>query len=213
VTKKLYQIVKTPQDILDLWEEQLGKYIRFVGLWRAKQKNIWKTAVILVEESPPNPLFEKDGEIQFIDSPLLQRGARGDSWQLPPSQPFRKSPEQMQSKCGYGIPDTLKWIMTLPWVGTKTAKVVLAVLYGQARIAVDTHVHRVSKRLGRVRGKTISADTTSTRLEKKIPDEYKRKAHRSIIYFWRYTCTAKSPQCQTCPFKNWCPEGKRRLKE
>ena len=69
----------------------------------------------------------------------------------------------------------------LPGVGIKTAKVVLYVLYGQRRVAVDTHVHRVMNRLGVV--DTKSPNQTSKRLETIIPDDYKDIAHRVIIYF------------------------------
>lgn len=200
VTKKLYSIVKTPQDVLTLWEEKLWEYIRFVGLWKAKKKNIYKTSLMLVEHST------------LSNTCTSEALSSSSVWSLPWSQSFRKSPAQMQWLCGYSIPDTLEWITKLPWVWTKTAKVVLAVLYGQARIAVDTHVDRVSKRLGRIRGK-VSPDTTSKRLEKKIPNDYKRKAHRSIIYFWRYHCTAKKPLCASCPFNTRCPEWNRRLKQ
>ena len=201
VTQKLYKIVKTPYDIITLWEEKLGEYIRFVGLWKAKKKNIYKTALQLTANSEQ---ITKNEEYRVQNAEFI--------WSLPSNQQFRDSPQQMQSLCGYWIPNTIKWITELPWVGIKTAKVVLAVLYGQAWIAVDTHVHRVSKRLGRVRWKTITPDTTSKRLEKKIPNPYKRKAHRAIIYFGRYHCTAKKPKCESCPFNGWCPEGKRNLK-
>jgi endonuclease-3 len=87
-------------------------------------------------------------------------------------------------------------------VGEKTAKVVLQVLYGQKWIAVDTHVHRVMNRLGIVRTKT--PEQSSKRLEQRIPDEYKDMAHRSIIYFGRYLCTARSPQCERCPLIDLC---------
>lgn len=200
VTDKLYLVVKTPQDVLDLGEEELGEYIRFVWLRKAKKKNIWKTAGMLVEKQKAQQ--NSSGSWSQISDHSLS---------LPQWQTFRDSPAQMYSVCWYSIPDTIEWSTALPWVGIKTAKVVLAVLYGQAWIAVDTHVDRVSKRLWRVRAK-IAPETTSKRLEKKIPNEYKWKAHRSIIYFGRYHCKARDPQCAICPFKDWCPEGKRRLK-
>jgi endonuclease III len=271
VTDRLYQVVKTPLDILNLWEEELGEYIRFVGLWKAKKKNIYKTAQMLANSEQlmttnkePRTHFlgsqeavdrhpERNTESYRLSNPKeassswwksgsRESTAKVDSlstkdwnswdpsivptslnqnddsirthhqWSHRSTQEFRESSQQMQSHCWYSIPDTLKWIMELPWVWVKTAKVVLAVLYGQEWIAVDTHVDRVSKRLGRIRW-NVSADTTSKRLEKKIPNEYKWKAHRSIIYFGRYHCTAKKPNCESCPFKDWCPEGGRRIKQ
>jgi endonuclease III len=238
VTDRLYQVVKTPLDILNLWEEELGEYIRFVGLWKAKKKNIYKTAQMLANSEQlmttnkePRTHFlgsqeavdrhpERNTESYRLSNPKeassswWKSGSRESTAKVDSlsTQEFRESSQQMQSHCWYSIPDTLKWIMELPWVWVKTAKVVLAVLYGQEWIAVDTHVDRVSKRLGRIRW-NVSADTTSKRLEKKIPNEYKWKAHRSIIYFGRYHCTAKKPNCESCPFKDWCPEGGRRIKQ
>ncbi len=80
---------------------------------------------------------------------------------------------------------------------------VLYILYGQRRVAVDTHVHRVMNRLGIVTTKT--PEQTSVLLETIIPDERKDVAHRVIIYFGRYWCTAKKPNCVACRLKDVCP--------
>ena len=79
------------------------------------------------------------------------------------------------------IPDRLEALITLPGVGIKTAKVVLQLLYGQAYIAVDTHVHRVAHRLGRV--KDLTHEQTSIALEKKVSKDLIDDFHKSVIYF------------------------------
>jgi len=104
---------------------------------------------------------------------------------------------------GGKIPETLKQLQTLPGVGLKTAKVVAHVLYGAPVIAVDTHVFRVVNRLGIV--KETDRDRCSEKLEKTIPERYKKIAHHSLIYFGRYWCTAKKPKCEGCGLKGVCP--------
>jgi endonuclease-3 len=96
-------------------------------------------------------------------------------------------------------------------VGEKTAKVVLYVLYKQRRVAVDTHVHRVMNRLAVVDTKT--PEQTSKLLEDIIPDNYKDIAHHTIIYFGRYLCIARKPQCERCPLTRMCKWYKENRKE
>lgn len=103
---------------------------------------------------------------------------------------------------GKEIPDTMEELMKLPWVGEKTAKVVLHMLYGKELIAVDTHVHRVANRLGMVN--TTQPLQTSKVLEKVIPSQYLKVAHHTLIFFGRYFCMARKPRCPECPFQKIC---------
>ncbi len=107
----------------------------------------------------------------------------------------------LQEKKGK-IPKTEKELMQLPWVGEKTAKVMLHVLYKKPVIAVDTHVHRVCNRLGIVQ--TNAPLQTSKLLETTIPNEYKQIAHHCIILFGRYYCTARNPKCAECQLQKLC---------
>lgn len=109
---------------------------------------------------------------------------------------------EKKKKYKNGIPDTLEELMKLPWVGIKTAKVVAHILYDKLYIAVDTHIHRVSNRLGLV--KTTTPEKTSELLEKRIPDSYKHLAHHALVLFGRYYCTAKNPKCEGCKLKSIC---------
>ncbi len=108
------------------------------------------------------------------------------------------------------IPSTMAALTALKWVGEKTAKVLLNTLFWHKVIAVDTHVHRVSNRLGLV--KTNSPLQTSKQLEKIVPEKYKSFAHHGLIFFWRYTCTARKPKCEWCPFQSFCPYYKNVIK-
>jgi len=100
------------------------------------------------------------------------------------------------------IPSDLDKLLQLPWIGIKTAKLIAHVLYDKPYIAVDTHIHRVSNRLGLV--KTTSPEKTSELLEKRIPDKYKDHAHHALVLFGRYYCTAKKPKCETCKLQKIC---------
>ncbi len=100
------------------------------------------------------------------------------------------------------IPSDIDSLMSLPGVGRKTANVVASILYNKPVIAVDTHVLRVSNRLGLSRGKTpekVEAD-----LESHIPVEQRAISHHWLILHGRYTCTARKPKCGECPLTQWC---------
>lgn len=100
------------------------------------------------------------------------------------------------------IPNDLEEIQKLPWVGIKTAKVVLGVLYDAPYIWVDTHVHRVCNRIGICKTKT--PEETDKYLESKMSIEIKRKVHHALVLYGRYTCTAINPKCETCFLNNTC---------
>ena len=100
----------------------------------------------------------------------------------------------------------------LPGVGRKTANVVVSVAFGVPAIAVDTHVERISKRLGISRLKD-SVTEVETVLMAKIPKEEWSAAHHRMIFFGRYHCKAQSPQCPVCPLLDLCREGKKRMKK
>ena len=104
---------------------------------------------------------------------------------------------------GGSIPASRGELMTLPGVGRKTANVILAVLYNQPTMAVDTHVFRVSERIGlTTRAKTpLHTELTLVRY---IPAELIPKAHHWLILHGRYVCLARSPKCSSCGIALWC---------
>ncbi|MDA3130159.1 endonuclease III [Aliibacillus thermotolerans] len=110
------------------------------------------------------------------------------------------------------VPRTREELMTLAGVGRKTANVVASVAFGVPAIAVDTHVERVSKRLGICRWKDNVRQVEET-LMKKIPKEEWSISHHRLIFFGRYHCKAQSPKCETCPLLTMCREGKKRMKK
>ncbi|MFB4163379.1 endonuclease III [Alteribacillus sp. JSM 102045] len=109
------------------------------------------------------------------------------------------------------VPRTREELMSLAGVGRKTANVVASVAFDTPAIAVDTHVERVSKRLGICRWKDNVREVEET-LMKKIPKDQWAVTHHRLIFFGRYHCKAKSPQCHICPLLDMCREGKKRMK-
>lgn len=100
------------------------------------------------------------------------------------------------------IPKDLKLLQTLPGVGRKTANVVLNCAYGFKTIGVDTHVFRVSNRIGLVKAKDV--DKTEEALLKTIPEEFKQHAHHWLILQGRYVCIARKPKCSICKIQDLC---------
>ncbi|MBP1961888.1 endonuclease III [Paenibacillus aceris] len=109
------------------------------------------------------------------------------------------------------IPEKHEQLVELPGVGRKTANVVVSNAFGVPAIAVDTHVERVSKRLGLV-SPDDSVLEVEKKLMKKVPREEWTQTHHRLIFFGRYHCKAQNPQCQVCPLLDNCREGKKRMK-
>ena len=112
--------------------------------------------------------------------------------------------QKLVSDFGGEVPSDIDALMTLPGVGRKTANVVASVVYNQPVIAVDTHVFRVSHRLGLSDGKTPLA--VEEELEKHSPEDKRAVAHHWLFLHGRYVCTAKSPRCTECGLGDWCRE-------
>jgi len=105
---------------------------------------------------------------------------------------------------GSQIPDTVEELQKLPGVGRKTANVIASVIYNQPTMAVDTHVFRVSKRLGLVDTKASTPLAVEKTLLKYIAKEYVPLAHHWLILHGRYICVARRPKCEECPLTEWC---------
>ena len=154
VTKDLFKIAKNPKEMLDLGEKNLKKFIKTIGLYNSKAKN-----VILLSKA-------------------------------------------IIKKYNNKIPEEFDKLVSLPGVGNKTASVYQNAILKLPRIAVDTHVFRVSNRLGFVRTKT--ADQTQLQLEKIIPKKWKTNAHHLLIFHGRRVCKSQNPSCDQCLLNKWC---------
>jgi endonuclease-3 len=153
-TKELFRVADTPAKMVALGEEGVANYIRTIGLWRNKAKNVVALSRLILEKH--------NGQ----------------------------------------TPRTREDLEALPGVGHKTASVVLNEAYGEATIAVDTHVFRVSNRTG------LAPESTPEKVEAKLlqvtPEKYKRGAHHWLILHGRYTCLARKPGCPECVIRDLC---------
>jgi endonuclease III len=153
-TRKLFPVANTPQAIIDLGLERLESYIRTIGLYRTKAKNLLAACQILVEQH------------------------------------------------GGIVPRSREALQALPGVGRKTANVVLNSAFGEATMAVDTHIFRVSNRTGLAPGKNPLE--VELGLLKRVPAEYMVDAHHWLILHGRYVCIARKPLCWQCAVAPWC---------
>jgi endonuclease III len=154
-TEPLFKIVQTPAEMVKLGEKRLTGYIKTIGLYRGKAKNVIALSKILLEKH--------EGQ----------------------------------------VPRDREALEALPGVGRKTASVVLNIAFGEHTIAVDTHVYRVSHRLGLSKGKT--PHDVERDLERKVPPQFKQHAHHWLILHGRYTCVARKPRCPDCVVRDLCP--------
>jgi len=153
-TAALFQIADNPAAMLRLGEKGLKQYIKTIGLYNTKARNIIKACEILVQ--------------------------------------------QHQGK----VPDRREALEALPGVGRKTANVVLNTAFGQATIAVDTHIFRVCNRTGIAPGKNVLE--VEKKLLKVVPKEFRHDAHHWLILHGRYTCIARKPRCGSCIIEDLC---------
>ena len=153
-TRELFKVAGTPDKLLALGERGLKHYIKTIGLFNTKAKNIIKTCEILLEK---------------------HKGK---------------------------VPRERVALEALPGVGRKTANVVLNTAFGEATIAVDTHIFRVSNRTGLAPGKNVVQ--VEHQLLKVVPEEFKKDAHHWLILHGRYTCLARKPRCGACVIEDLC---------
>ena len=153
-TKDLFKIVKKPEDMIKMGEQKLKSYIKTIGLYNSKAKNIINLSKILIEN--------------------------------------------YKNK----IPSDFKSLTNLPGVGNKTASVFQNEILNIPRIAVDTHVFRVSNRIGLVA--TKNPDETQEKLERITPKKWLKTAHHLLILHGRYTCKSQNPLCGQCAIFKFC---------
>lgn len=153
-TKALFNKADNPEDMLKLGEEGLKDYIKTIGLYNSKAKNIIAMCKILIE------------------------------------------------KHNSEIPNTMEELIKLPSIGRKTANVILNCAFSKLTMPVDTHVYRVSHRIGFSNGKT--PESVEKDLLKKIPKKWLQYGHHWLILHGRYTCKAKKPLCNECSISSFC---------
>ena len=159
-----------------------------------KRVNVHTPALFLKYPEPEDlaqaPVSEVLSMIQSISFPNNKAGYLVDMARM------------LVEEYGGEVPDDVDELMKLPGVGKKTANVVASIVYNKPVIAVDTHVFRVSHRLGLSDGKSPLA--VEKDLEAGIPENERPKAHHWLILHGRYVCTARKPHCQECGLKDFC---------
>jgi endonuclease-3 len=153
-TAGLFRAANTPAAMLALGVAGVSPYIKSIGLYNSKAKNIIATCRLLIEHH------------------------------------------------GAAVPKTREELERLPGVGRKTANVILNTAFGEATIAVDTHIFRVANRTGLAPGKTVRA--VEDKLMKFVPPEFRQDAHHWLILHGRYVCKARNPACPTCRIADLC---------
>lgn len=159
-------------------------------------------------------LFEKYQAPQdYVNVPLeeLEQDIRSIGLFRSKAKNIKKLAQSVIDNYNGEIPRSKDDLEKLAGVGRKTANVVASVAFDEPAIAVDTHVERVSKRLGICRWKDSVLQVEKT-LMKKIPIEEWSVTHHRMIFFGRYHCKAQSPKCAECPLLDLCREGKKRVK-
>ena len=118
------------------------------------------------------------------------------------AQKIKATSEQICNEYNGEVPNTLEDLTTLPGVGRKTANVVLSNAFGQDAMAVDTHVFRVSNRIGMV--DTSTPEKTEFALMEVIPKKRWSHSHHVLIFHGRRICKARKPDCEICPITKYC---------
>ena len=116
--------------------------------------------------------------------------------------------QERREEFGGEVPRTLEELTSLPGVGRKTANVVLSNAFGIPAFAVDTHVFRVSNRLGLCKADTV--EETERQMTRLIPREKWGRAHHWLIWHGRRICKAQRPLCEECPLQEWCRERRKK---
>ncbi|MGN0187138.1 MAG: endonuclease III [Paludibacteraceae bacterium] len=111
--------------------------------------------------------------------------------------------QKLVNDFGGRVPDTVEQLQTLPGVGRKTANVVTSIIFGQPHMAVDTHVFRISERLG-LTTNSKNPLQTERELTRHIPKQLIPKAHHWLILHGRYVCVARKPKCAECGLHPYC---------
>lgn len=112
--------------------------------------------------------------------------------------------KMLVERFGGVVPSTLEELTQLPGVGRKTANVIQAVAFGKAALAVDTHVFRVSHRLGLVPQRCTTPYSVEVELKKHIPEQLVASSHYWLLLHGRYTCLARKPKCDKCGLRDVC---------
>ena len=153
-------------------------------------------------ERYPDAFSLAEGSLSDIESCIASLGLYRNK-----AKAIKGMAEGMVNSFDGEVPSTMEELVTLPGVGRKCANVILSECWGVPALAVDTHVSRVSRRLGLAKPQDTLLEV-ETKLKRRIPKEKWIETHHRLIFFGRYLCHARSPECGRCPFLGKCRYGK-----
>lgn len=153
-------------------------------------------------EAFPTPQSMAVGELKDIEQKIRRIGLYRNK-----AKSIQQLSQSLVERFDGVVPSSMKDLTSLAGVGRKTANVVRSVCFDIPSIAVDTHVDRISKRLGLAKPKD-HVEVVEEKLKRKIKRERWNRAHHLFIFFGRYRCTARNPQCEGCPFQMICKKDK-----
>lgn len=156
-------------------------------------------------EKFPTPKAMGDGDIKEIENCIRRIGLYRNK-----AANIKACAKEVNERFGGHVPSSFKELMSLPGVGRKTASVVRSVWFDIPSMPVDTHVERISKRLGFAKFGD-SVEEVEQKLRRKIKREDWNQAHHLFIFFGRYHCTARNPKCDECAFVGFCKNKKFEL--
>lgn len=156
--------------------------------------------------------YHKPEDYLAVDLEELQNDIRSIGLYRNKAKNIQKLCQILLEKHNGQVPRTREELIELPGVGRKTANVVLSVAFDIPAIAIDTHLERVSKRLGICRWKDSVLEVEKT-LMRRVPENEWSRTHHRMIFFGRYHCKARNPNCPECPLLHLCREGKKRMKK
>ena len=142
-------------------------------------------------------------DLKDLDIKIIQGIIRPVGTNVRKSLYIKEIAKRLVNECNGIVPNNRDYLESLPGVGRKTTNVVLSNLFNEPAIAVDTHVERVSKRLGLAKEKDNVLEV-ERKLMKKFPKDKWSRLHHQLVLFGRYTCKSKNPECENCPFKSKC---------
>lgn len=157
-----------------------------------------------VEEILPD-LFERFPDVNVIaEAPVseIEHYIRSVGLYKNKAKNIKKCCQQIAEEYGGQVPKTIEELLTLAGVGRKTATLFLADAYGIPGVTVDTHVFRISKRLGWAEGK--NPQIVEMELQKVLPEDHWNRINFQLIYLGREICTARKAKCENCPLSEWC---------
>ncbi|PBB05438.1 endonuclease III [Salimicrobium humidisoli] len=156
--------------------------------------------------------YKSPEDIAAVETEELEKDIKSIGLYRSKAKNLKKMATTLLERFDGEVPESKESLESLAGVGRKTANVVASVAFGEPAIAVDTHVERVSKRLGICRWKDSVLQVEKT-LMKKVPKEEWSATHHRLIFFGRYHCRAKTPRCEECPLLSLCREGQKRMKQ